>query len=276
MHSNPTPPIFADFRLQTRAESDDFFINPIGAKTRKFFMPRKWFDITDEIQQNEDLFEWIDLLEAVRSAEDRFVMLDLGAGYGRWLVNGALASRQLGKDCLLVGLEAEDTHYRWMLDHFADNDVEHKHHIALHGPVSDVEKDVWFTQGHPGDWYGQTIQPAASAPQGEWPDSSARKVRTIAIRDVLDCADRFDSVHADLQGEEAVIFPACIGLLSKRAKRVHIGTHSPDIDRLLHQLFSEHGWQNHFAFPCQTKRFPTPFGLIEFQDGVQSWLNPQL
>jgi len=239
-------------------------------------MPAAWFDVTDELQANEDLFEWVDLLESVASAGDRFVMLDLGAGYGRWLVNAALACRQQGKDFFVAGVEAEDVHYQWMLEHLADNDIPDGQSLAIHAPVSDVEKEVLFTCGHPTEWYGQTILTSADTPYGDWPRSSVKARRAVAIGNLLTRLGRLDSLHADVQGEEKVIFPACIDLLDRAVKRVHIGTHSREIDDILRRLFSEHGWENHFSFPCQTERVATPFGVIDFQDGVQSWINPRL
>lgn len=238
-------------------------------------MPATWFDVTDDFQANEDLFEWIDLLESVASAGTRFAMLDLGAGYGRWLVNGAMASRQKGKDFFLAGVEAEDIHYRWMIEHLADNGIGDRQYLAVHSPVSGVEKEVFFTYGHPTEWYGQTILASADASFGEWPESSVKQKRAVSITELLDQVGPLDSLHSDVQGEEAVIFPACIDLLDENVKRVHIGTHSREIDNLLDQLFSKHGWHKHFAFPCGAERFVTAYGLVDFHDGVQSWINPR-
>jgi hypothetical protein len=187
-----------------------------------------------------------------------------------------MASRQKGKDFFLAGVEAEDIHYRWMLEHLANNGVADRQFLAVHRPVSDVEKDVLFTQGHPTEWYGQAILASPDTPFGKWPESSVIPMRAISIVDVLNQVGLLDSLHADVQGEERVIFPACIDRLDASAKRVHIGTHSREIDVMLNRLFSEHGWHNHFAFPCQTERVPTPYGPIDFQDGVQSWINPRL
>ena len=239
-------------------------------------MPLTWFDITDEFQANEDLFSWIDLLESVASAESRFTMLDLGAGYGRWLVNGAMASRQKGKDFLVAGVEAEDIHYRWMLEHLEDNGITKQQCLTFHGPISDVEKSVFFTYGHPTDWYGQQILPSADTPFGDWPESSVKQKRTVSIIDVLTQVGRLDTLHADVQGEEAIIFPACIDLLDESVKRVLIGTHSREIDKILDALFNKHGWENRYAFPCQAEGIMTPYGVVDFQDGVQSWINRRL
>src|SRR4051794_30004732 len=73
---------------------------------------------------DEEYLEWIDILEAAEAATDHFVMLELGAGYGRWLVNAAVAYRLLHNgDRLLVGVEAEPSHYAWLEQHCDDNGV---------------------------------------------------------------------------------------------------------------------------------------------------------
>jgi hypothetical protein len=270
------PGIFSHFDLQPRFESSTFFVNPLGAKVRKIVKPRAYFDVAHVFQANEDLFEWIDMFEAVTLARNRYTMLDLGAGYGRWLVNGALAARQKHLDFFVVGVEAEDIHYEWMLEHLHDNGVASHQYLAIHGPVSDTEKSVFFTQGHSTEWYGQSIAPSAELNLGEWSGAAVKPVRAISIVDILDQVGCLDSLHADLQGEERIIFPACIDRLNRNVKRVHIGTHSREIEDELCDLFCHNGWQNHFAFPSLTKNVPTAFGPIDFQDGVQSWINPRL
>jgi hypothetical protein len=42
---------------------------------------------------NEEIFEWRMLLSAVLAAKGSFAMVEAGAGYGRWLVAGALAAK---------------------------------------------------------------------------------------------------------------------------------------------------------------------------------------
>lgn len=276
MNLAETPAVLSQFRLSHRSETSSHFINAIGAKARKYFMPPTWFDITDEFHANEDLFEWIDLLESVTLANSRFTMLDLGAGYGRWIVNGAMACRQKGKDFFLAGVEAEDIHYRWMLEHLLDNSISSQQYSAVHGPISSVEKDVFFTFGHASEWYGQAILPSEDASFGNWRKSAVRQRRAVSIIDLLNQVGPLDALHSDVQGEEALIFPACIDLLDESSKRVHIGTHSREIDEILFSLFTKHRWESHFVFPSQTKAVMTPYGRIDFTDGVQSWINPRL
>ena len=54
-------------------------------------------------------------------------MVELGAGWGRWLVDAWSVLKQIGKTdkgLLLVGVEAEPTHFEWMKQHFADNGLD--------------------------------------------------------------------------------------------------------------------------------------------------------
>jgi hypothetical protein len=58
-------------------------------------------------------------------------------------------------------------------------------------------------------------------------------------------------------------------------KRVHIETHDPEGDSRLRALFEELGWRNVWSFPTASDS-ETPFGVIHFEGGVQSWINPAL
>src|SRR6516164_7775912 len=61
---------------------------------------------------NEEYIEWVALAEAVAAAHKHFVMIELGAGWGRWLLNaGALARLRGDLTFQLVGVEAEPRHY---------------------------------------------------------------------------------------------------------------------------------------------------------------------
>ena len=67
------------------------------------------------------------MLESVLEADDGFTMVELGAGWGRWLVDAWSVLKQIGKTdkrLLLVGVEAEPTHFEWMKQHFADNGLD--------------------------------------------------------------------------------------------------------------------------------------------------------
>ena len=87
---------------------------------------------------NEEYFEWIDLLRAVAEPRDSFTMLELGAGWGRWLVDAWSALRLSNKENLaikLIGVEAEPQHFVWMQQHFRSNGLDPYQHRLIEAAV---------------------------------------------------------------------------------------------------------------------------------------------
>jgi hypothetical protein len=56
---------------------------------------------------------------------------------------------------------------------------------------------------------------------------------------------------------------------------MHIGTHTKEIEDGLRQLLSAHGWHCLFDYSLFSKG-ETPWGVIDFENGAQSWVNPRL
>ena len=243
---------------------------------------------------DEEYFEWVDLLDAVSAAKTNFTMMELGAGYGRWLVRAAFACRLSGNlPCKLLGIEAEPTHYEWMFQHFRDNGLDPADHLLLKGAVSTKEGAARFLVGNAARWYGQRL----ALPEDYWQKakqllslvaSRASKdsvvpslqyqfedVRTYALTTLLSSFQRVDLVDLDVQGSELEVLQAAAASVDERVKRVHIGTHNRKVEAGLRRLFKRLGWLSVFDFPGQGRR-DTPWGPIDFQDGVQSWTNPRL
>ena len=81
-----------------------------------------------------------------------------------------------------------------------------------------------------------------------------------------------DFVHIDIQGAEyEVLYNARVDL--KKIKRIHIGTHSSEVEKNLRELFIELGWICKYDWPLNALS-STSYGDITFQDGVQTWINP--
>src|SRR5436309_9982424 len=103
---------------------------------------------------DDNIFDWLALLEAVADSEQGFTMAAMGAGWGRWLVAGAFAARQLAKAPVqLIGVEAEPTHFQWMLQHFADNRLDTTAHELIEAAASARSGEAWFYVGRPDAWY---------------------------------------------------------------------------------------------------------------------------
>jgi len=221
---------------------------------------------------DEEYFEWLDLLEAVAAARERFTMVELGAGFGRWLVNGHAAVNRLSRlPCILVGVEADTAHMTMMATHFRDNGIDPAAHHLIEAAVTDRDREVLFQEGDPFAWWGQSVQ-SSGAVTAEYRTISKPG---IALSTLLKPFDFVDLIDADIQGEELKVFVAARDSLARKVRRVHIGTHGRGLEYGLRELFGSMGWRPVWDFGCDGER-DTPFGRTRFQDGVQSWINPVL
>jgi len=243
---------------------------------------------------NEEYFEWVDLLEAVESAQGQFVMVELGAGYGRWSVHGALAARAAGLEAHCVAVEAEPTHARWIRQHFIDNELLPSDHELLWAAIGPESGFVPFGIGLSRTCYSREVVKRTEAP---FPNAAERRtlrarsvlgrpprvpsersgsmwVPALALVDVLAPYPIVDLLDLDVQGAELVVLSAAIRRLNARVRRVHIGTHGavPGVEDGLRELFTKHRWTCRHDFAAGTV-VDTPYGQVEFADGVQSWIN---
>ncbi len=239
---------------------------------------------------DEEYFEWIDVLEAVDEAGDVFTMLELGAGFGRWSARGALAARQRGKPVRLGLAEADPRHIGWIRRNMADNGVATGDYRIFPAAVAGTHGQATFAVGKPAaegetEWFGQSVvegRPGAvvgdyhGAPlvalDGGW---TGIVVPQVPLSEILGCYGLIDLADFDLQGCEADAIEEAIRPLTRQVRRLHIGTHGPQIEARLRQVLGRHGWVCLRDFAVGQDQ-DTPFGRMGFVDGVQSWLNPRL
>jgi FkbM family methyltransferase len=223
---------------------------------------------------NEELFEYIALLEAIDAAtKGQFTMLELGAGYGRWMVNAAKAAQQRDLTCHFVGFEAEPDHFQMMIKHFRNNKVYPWSYHLIEAAVTDYDGTATFAVGSPKVSWSQTIVDGTDKWDTKW--TGKKTVRAISLTTILKSLEAVDLIDLDIQGDEFKVLSAARDALSAKVKRVHIGTHEHDIELSLRQLFSSMGWECRYDYPCKRKSV-TPFGKIAFQDGVQDWVNTKI
>jgi FkbM family methyltransferase len=277
-------PVFSQFQQHiVDSYEPEFVFNFLGIATRRSFVeglmknagrkvviPTKGTILPYPVF-GEGYFEWIDVLESAIATDQQFVMIELGAGYGRWLVIAAIAVRKYHGDLpmKLIGVEAEPTHMQWMKDHFRDNGLDPEQHMLIEAAVDEKEGAVCFWIGDADAWYGQAIA------HGMQPSERVQWVKAITLNQVMDGLDHVDLIDLDVQGAELVVLRSAIDELDKKVKRVHIGTHSRDIEYGLRELFRQHNWYKANDY-CLGSREITPWGEIEFEDGVQTWINPRL
>jgi FkbM family methyltransferase len=247
---------------------------------------------------SEDFLEWIDVLESVVEARGMYTMIELGAGWGRWVVNAGVALRRIdpSMELRLVAVEAEPTHFAWLRRHFADNGLDPDEHRLVEAAVAESDGRVRFQRGEPSAWYGQSIErddPAAklSGPVSRlirWTRNTTanrlalgagtrkvRRARAVSLRTLLAPLDVVDLVDADIQGVEADVFEAAAAELAGKVRRVHVGTHGPVNEARLRALFERLGWECRFDYAGGVAN-DTPWGPLVFEDGMQSWINPAL
>ena len=242
------------------------------------------FVATELPQFDEEYFQWIDLVESVETAQESFGMIELGAGYGRWLVNAALALRQMNQSKFkLIGVEAEPTHFSWMKQHFLDNAVDESGYRLIEAAVGADDGRAAFLTGDPSHWYGQSTWPpetrtviplrlklAFALIRGR-----IKTVNMVSLNTLLQTADMVDLIDLDVQGSELRVLAPAMKAVDLKVRRIHIGTHTTAAESGLRTLFQDLGWKSMFDFPSGSCS-PTLWGNIAFQDGVQSWINPHI
>jgi FkbM family methyltransferase len=224
--------------------------------------PQERYAAPDHPAFDEEYFEWIDLLEAAASAKNRFTMMELGAGFGRWTARAAAAAQQLGLPYFLVAVEAEPTHFEWLIQNLQDNEVKPEDCRLIHAAVTGKDGTVGFHVGDPANDYGQSI-------------GGSTEIQAVSLSTLLLPLNLVDLIDLDIQGAELEVLEAASAPLVQKVKRVHVETHSARVHSGVHGLFRTLGWKPHFLFSGNSAD-TTPWGRIDFQGGTQSWLNPRL
>jgi FkbM family methyltransferase len=244
---------------------------------------------------DEEYFEWTDVFESVGEATTEFVMVELGAGYGRWTVRGAVVAKRRGLSFHGIAIEADPDHFRWLKQHCRDNELEEGRLELIWAAVHAEPGFVPFRVGRSDASYGQRVQrhsastyPDARARRrlrarsalGRPPSSSGSSVSNIWVPcvttlEALAAYPHIDFMDVDVQGLEGTVLAAAIDLLDTRVRRLHVGTHSSELEGELRALFTAHGWVKVHDYACHSQ-VTTRYGPIEFADGVQTWINPRL
>ena len=298
--------VFSHFTPFKGVVPPSFGFDFLGTKTRSEFVaglfayPAPTMVETSYPGINEEYLEWIDLLESVVEARGSYTMIDLGAGFGRWGVRAAYALKQYNDQLpyRLIEVEAEPQVYQWMRLHFADNGIDASRHCLIHAATSDNPGDVLFYIGGPrggpwdrtpSDWYGQFLTKDYDIAGGYETDgeycgykvgvhkSGWRSIRVpaVTLSRLLADVDRVDLLDMDIEGQELPVIKSTIDEMDAKVKRLHIGTHSKEIEDELRQLLAAHGWRclrDYSLFSTAV----TPWGPVCLENGVQSWMNDRI
>lgn len=297
-------PVFSRFKCFSGTVPRGSGIDFLGTKIDSQFVlgiltyPEGEYVRTPYPPVDEEYFEWIDLLESVAAAKDSYTMIDLGAGYGRWAVRAAYALEQFHGQLpyRIIAVEAEPIVFQWMGKHFENNGIDKTKHSLLQRAVSEVPGEALFYIGAPrgqwdrslNDWYGQSLlrpedMSGDSQEDGEycgfkvtrhWTGWRSISIPTVSLSGLLKDLERVDLIDMDIEGQELPSISSAIEALDAKVKRLHIGTHSTEIESSLRELLSGHGWKcvaDYSVFSTNQ----TPWGNVSFENGVQSWVNPR-
>jgi FkbM family methyltransferase len=288
-------PIFKKFKRFRGEVPPGFYTDFIGSLTDIRFLGLDHLSSEtippSALGPNDEYFEWISLLESVDQASTSFTIVEIGAGFGRWTARAALAARQRGISSIrAILVEAEPLHAKWAREHMANNRV---------GEIEIVEAMVGSARGrqlfivrqpaqqiNAGAWYGQAANWTDDSHHLETNDTylghkiidngagwGGILVDVKPLSDILPAS--VDLLDMDIQGAEADVIEAGLDALNTCVKRVHIGTHSAEIEQRVRAAFQRVGWSSGWDFPVQSEK-QTPYGVVKFDDGVQSWINPRL
>jgi FkbM family methyltransferase len=277
--------VFADLGTWTGHVPAGYDIDFLGIRTSQDYLTTSnrapsvdRFASSDYPPLDEEIFEWSDLIAAVQEARERFVMVELGAGWGRWLIRSVGVMRRLGRSIpfQLIGVEAEPTHFKFLYEHFHDNDVDPAAHMLINAAVSKDDGHVAFATGHARERYGQCIvdRPIDFASYG-WTEVKIVTTSAISLQTLLGNIERVDLIDMDIQGAEFYVVAAAIDVVNAKVRRMHIETHSKGIEDDLRPLLVSQGWECLNDYTCYSGS-ETPYGRVEFVGGVQTWLNPRL
>jgi len=281
--------IFGKYRMWEGVVPAGYFSNCLGTLTRNHYwkFPDDWMALfaseryeRPSIPADEGVIDLRCILEAVDQAKNNFVMIALGAGWGRWLVCGAAGARQRGMPFELIGVEAEPTHFQWMLEHFRDNGIEPSNHRLVEAAAAGKVGKAWFCHGEASGWYGQAIVGAETLTIGADGQRNhcghfVKKIRTVDIEEVTKSTNRIDCMQMDIQGAELEFLSKRPKTLNRKVKRVIVGTHSEEIGAGIRELFCELRWQCCFDYPMNSHILAAGRDII-LGDGAQYWINPNL
>jgi FkbM family methyltransferase len=248
-----------------------------------------------DLSINEEYFEWIDILMSIKDSNNgSYHFVELGSGFGRWGVRAIINARYNKNinNFYVEFAEAEPHHVKMNLEHCKINNINN---FKLYdGLVSDHNGEDLFYINQPNGniedisikWWGQAKvhdYEKITKEIGTYQNKivyllasgyQAISVKTYDIEEISNSWKLVDLVDLDVQGEEFLILNRSIKNFNNKVKRIHIGTHSVDVEKKIFKLLKDNKWINVRNYSC-LKVNNTIFGDIDFTDGVQSWINPR-
>jgi hypothetical protein len=240
-------------------------------------------------------------------------MIPLGAWHGSQALGSYRALQRLNPvPCRLVAVEPMTESMDLIRRHFRNNGIDPGDHWLIPMVISGNNDPVFFAMGTrrmgpqncfstneraARELYYKQLVEAGRADQAlrdlllrnstgiaitrrneavdEIFEAEIKYVSAVTLSDVLGPFDLVDYLESDIQESEILVFPPFMGLLKRKVRRVHIGTHGMAVHRTLHDMFSREGWQVVFSYEPESVH-ETVLGTFRTQDGVLTLRNPGL
>ena len=175
-----------------------------------------------------ETIEYVGLLKSVLTATGRYAALELGAGWGPWLISGAMAARRRGiEDIRLHGIEGDLEHFGSMQTHFRDNGFDPADYRLDNAVIgARAGRARWPKLAVPSADFGGCPL-ACSGEDGHYAaDAKASDYRglhfdeyidveMLAFDSVLEREPLWDLVHIDVQGAETELCSASAETLNQ-------------------------------------------------------------
>lgn len=273
--------LFAHWAPAGATEPPDpaFWLDALGVRTRCAYRT-EWADRGGTVQRGADdaPLEWLALLEALDAAGDEFCLVELGAGHGPWLARGGVAWRRRypERSLRLVGVEAEPSHFGFLRQHVADNELGGDAVRLVEGAVAARDGTIEFeTSCHPEDDWG--TRAAMDTPPAGLPrvaDAGRTTVLSWSVGSLAADLGRIDLLHMDIQGSEVEVLEGAEGVLRAKVARLFVGTHSRIAEGRLMERLPPLGFALVGETPCQYG-MSGPAPTLE-RDGGQYWVKRRL
>lgn len=263
------------------------FVNYLGVATRTDYI-RRLSHMSGRVEAvpipsncHAEMVEWAAALRAVELASGSFTVVELGAGWGCWMVNTAVAAKRLGLRVTAIGVEGDEGHLACICSHCMENGIE-QHEYSTQQVVAGSKpglalfpkmEDSSHSYGQEPKFFDTQSQMEAFLASTTGEKYSSVPVSTL--EQITHSVDRVDLLHIDIQGGELELIAQSLPLLERKVAYMVIGTHSRAIDAGLLEILKSAGWKLEFEKPT-TFTVAANGDLATTMDGTQGWRNPKL
>ena len=269
--------------VENQAGTPGFFTNAYGVLIKPEYFPAILSgkeggveDIPIPANWHADIAEFGAAFRAIELSGDSFNMVELGCGWGCWMNITGVVARRKGKQVRLYGVEGDKGHIQFANDALAANGFKPEEYKVIHG-IATANPGVALFPVHdqPGlSWGGKPLFDL-KAREAEKLIHSGKymKLPQIPLSELGDQLQRIDLLHVDIQGGELELIPSAIKHITSTVAYLLIGTHSRQIEGIMHDTLIKAGWVLEIERPAILGAGRQIKTLV---DGVQGWRNPNL